>query len=363
MNIAIILDTLGAGGAERQAMMCVSELRKLGHNADLIYYHPKVEYTEFLEDIDLEPIYVPGNLFVDRCRKLHRLFKERQYDVVHGFKMAAEAYAGVAGVWAGIPNRFGCFRVLYNLGYKYRIYHYCIDKLLCGWIVNSKAIADSMSQRTGIKRERISVLYNGLNAGKFCSSLTSAQAKVNLGLDENVTVITMVARLEPQKNYRMLMDSAEKVIRKRPDVKFLVVGQGTLEDEIKCYAASLEIADHILFLGRRSDIPDILAASDISVLTSDYEGLPNNIIEAMAAGKPIVCTDYQGHEEIMRHEENALISPCGQAEAFSGNILRLLQDDSLRLDIARNAQEYVQQHFLPEVMARNLEAIYRRYGH
>jgi glycosyltransferase involved in cell wall biosynthesis len=362
MNIAILIDTIGAGGAERQAIMCVSELRKLGHSADLIYYHPKVEYAEVLEDLKLKPIYVQADSVFKRCCKLRILFKERNYDVVHGFKMAAEFYAGVVGRWVGIPNRFGSFRVLYTLGLKSRIYHFVIDKFLSGWVVNSKAIADSMARSTGIRRDRIAVLYNGLSSDKFHIALSAMQAKARLGLPEDAITIAMIARLEPQKNYRMLIDAANIVVRQEPQSLFLIVGQGSMEKEIREYACALGLSEKIMFLGRRADIPEILAAVDISVLTSNTEGLPNTIIEAMAAGKPIVCTDYQGFEEIMTHEENAMISPCGNADKFAENILRLIHDEPLRRHISHNALQYAQKQFLPEIMAKNLEAIYLRYG-
>lgn len=362
MNIAIMVDSLGAGGAERQAIMCVSELRKLGHSADLIYYRPKVEYTEVLEDASIKPIYIEANSFLGRCRKLHSLFKNRHYDIVHGFKSASEFYIAAAGIWAGIPNRFGSFRVLYILGPKFRILHFIVDKFLDGWIVNSKAIADSVAYRTGIKRKRIAVLYNGLSTEKFRVALSAKEAKAKLGLPEDIIAITMIARLEPQKNYRMLVDAANIVIQQEPYVHFLVVGQGSMEKEIQEYVCSLRLSRKVIFLGRRADIPEILAATDISVLTSDYEGLPNTIIEAMAAGKPIVCTDYQGFEEIMAHEENAMISPCGQAGKFAENILRLIRDEPLRRRISHNALQYAQKRFLPESMAKNLEAIYLQRG-
>jgi glycosyltransferase involved in cell wall biosynthesis len=362
MNIAILIDTIGAGGAERQAIMCVSELRKLGHSADLIYYHPKVEYVEVLEDLKLNPIYVQADSLFQRISKLRVLFKERNYHVVHGFKMAAEFYAAAAGIWAGIPNRFGSFRVLYTLGKKDRLYHFVVDKYLSGWIVNSKAIADSMARSTGIRRERIAVLYNGLISEKFHVSLSARQAKARIGLPEEAITVAMVARLEPQKNYRMLIDAAAIVYRQEPQSLFLIVGQGSMEKEIREYARALGLSEKIIFLGRRADIPEILAAVDISVLTSNTEGLPNTIIEAMAAGKPIVCTDYQGFEEIMTNEENAIISPCGNADKFAENILRLIRDEPLRRRISQNALQYAQKQFLPEIMAKNLEAIYLQYG-
>jgi glycosyltransferase involved in cell wall biosynthesis len=316
-----------------------------------------------LEDLKLKPIYVQADPFFQRCNKLHSLFKERNYDVVHGFKMAAEFYAAVAGKWAGILNRFGSFRAFYNMGYKYRIYHYCIDKLLCGWIVNSKAIADSMACSTGISRERIAVLYNGISSEKFHVALSAREAKARLKLPEDAITVAMIARIEPAKDYKMLIDAANIVVRQEPQALFLIVGQGSMEKEIREYVHTLGLSEKVVFLGRRADIPEILAAVDISVLASNSEGLPNTIIEAMAAGKSIVCTDYLGYEEIMTHEENAIISPCGNTDKFAENILRLIRDEPLRRRISHNALQYAQKQFLPEIMAKNLENIYRKYGH
>src|SRR5438270_8572982 len=132
-----MVDTLSVGGAERQAILCVSELRKLGHLADLIYYRPAVEYAPMLQRLNLSPVYVQADSFLQRCSRLRRLFRQRQYDVIHGFKMAAEVYAALAGGWAGVPHRFGSFRSIYDLGPKYCLLHYIVGKFLDGWIVNS----------------------------------------------------------------------------------------------------------------------------------------------------------------------------------------------------------------------------------
>ena len=356
-----MVDTLSVGGAERQAILCVSELRKLGHNADLIYYRPSVEYAPMLERLNLTPVYVPAGGFFQRCRRLRQLFLQRQYDVVHGFKMAAEVYAAVAGRWAGVPHRFGSFRSIYDLGPRYCILHYVVDKFLDGWVVNSRIGADSMAQRTRISPEKIFILHNGINGQLFSSSTPSTAAKAALGLPADSIAITMVARLEPGKNHHMLLDAAALVVRDAPKARFVVVGKGSMGSVLPGYAQQVGLTDRVSFLGERSDVAEILAATDISVLSTNFEGMPNTLLEAMAAGKPIVCTRYPGAEEILTHEVNALLSPCGDAGPFAQNILRLIQDPALARRLAGTGQQMVQQKFSNEGMARKLEAIYRQF--
>lgn len=360
MKIAILVDSLAVGGAERQAILCVAELRKLGHQVDLVYYNDRLEYSAMLRELEVTPVLVEASGFTERCKRLAAFLKNGRYDVVHGFKMAAEVYAAVAGKWAGVPHRFGCHRTVYSLGWKFRLLHFLLDKLLEGWIVNSQATAESMSRLVWISRSKIKVLYNGISPGQYVSSVSAEQARVNLGFEPNSVLITMIARLEPEKNHAMLLAVARRVLREIPDARFLVVGQGSLQAELQRQAAALKIADRVSFLGLRSDVAELLAATDISVHTSSAEAVPNAIIEAMSAGKPIVCTRYYGASEIMSHGRNALLAPCGDVDLFAYYLLCLIRDSGLRRTLGENARRYAESAFAPAEMARRLEAIYRQ---
>jgi glycosyltransferase involved in cell wall biosynthesis len=158
----------------------------------------------------------------------------------------------------------------------------------------------------------------------------------------------------------MFIDAATKVLREIPRARFLVVGKGSLASSLADYAAKQGLSKEIMFLGHRPDIAQILAATDISALSTDFEGLPNVIIESMAAGKPIVCTNYPGYQEILTHESNALISPCGNVDAFAENLLRLIRNGPLRTQLGSQASAYAKSHFAPEAMAKKLELIYSR---
>jgi glycosyltransferase involved in cell wall biosynthesis len=184
------------------------------------------------------------------------------------------------------------------------------------------------------------------------------EAKEKLGLSCETLVITMVGRLEQQKNYPMLLEVAKRVISKAPKAHFLVVGKGSQDRALHQLMSDLGLQHAVSFLGQRSDIGDLLAATDISVLTSNYEGLPNVIIEAMGAGKPIVCTEYPGAREIMSDGENALLSPCEDIDMFSHKVLMLIGDPSLRQKLARAAASSAERQFSAGSMARRLESIY-----
>lgn len=361
LKIAIVINALQRGGAERQAIMCVSELRKLGHQADLIYYHPLVGYADVLEASSIEPIYIPKSNFMFRCLRLSCLFRQKEYDVIHGFEGYATFSVAFAAKFASCRIVFGGFRNLYVLNRKFQILHRLIDKLLTGWIVNSKAIVDSMAQRIGLNANRIHVLYNGIIVQPFLNLMHPSQAKNKLMLPSDCNIVTIVARLHPQKNHKLFLDMAAQVYSRLPNTHFLIVGEGTEERKLKDYAQKSAAAANIHFLGRRTDIPDVLAATDISALTSDYEGFSNIVLEAMCAGIPVAATSYKGHDEILVHEQNALISPCGCVDLFAKNVIRLLSDDQLRHSLGNAGRNYVQQHLSPSAMAQNLETIYLKY--
>jgi glycosyltransferase involved in cell wall biosynthesis len=142
-----------------------------------------------------------------------------------------------------------------------------------------------------------------------------------------------------------------------PEVEFLLVGDGPLRAEIEQQAAALGLGESVLFLGDRRDIPAIFASSDISVLTSDSEGLSNVILEAMAAGVPVVAYAVGGNPEIVNSERGALI-PAGNEAEFADAICRLLSDENLRHVQGHNARRFAEQNFSLGRVCRQYEALY-----
>ena len=362
MKIAIITGAIKTGGAERQALLCASELSKLGHETCVVIYHPVIEYSDIIKENCINVVEIKS-----RGGRLGRIFalanylRKGKYDVVHAFSGGASITMAFAARIAGIRNVFGGFRSICTETGKFRFALKFVNKLLTGWIVNSRAVGESMVKTIGINSENFFILYNGISPEKFKSSLSKDQARKKLGIAENVKVVTMVARLHPVKNHKMFFQMASTVLETYTETRFLIVGDGPSEEKIKTYAESVGISEHISFLGRRSDVPEILAATDISVLTSDSEGFPNALIEPMSVGIPVVTTDYPAIHELVEHQVNGFIVPRSDDQAFADAVCRLLDDQDLVAKIGKNAKQYVLKNLIPAVMAENLVKIYDRF--
>lgn len=362
MNIALIIGALPTGGAERQILLSASELGRLGHKVDLIIYHSQNEFVDFIREnkVNLVRISAKGLLRVGRIRALAKHLQQGRFDVIHAFAGTSSIYAALAGKLAGVPVILGGYRVEHKERGLLALAHRMIDRFLTGWIVNSRGIADSMVATLGINPQRFFVVYNGIAPEAFQSELSRNEARHKLGLPESQQVVTKVARLHPQKNHRLFLKMARRVIDSHPDTRFLIVGDGPLKSDLQDHSDSLGISNKVLFLGIRSDIPDILAATDVSVLTSEYEGFPNALIEAMCVGIPVVSTNYPGIEELIVDDKGGFIVPRNDAESMAAKITQLLDDADLRKRMGREGMKMVQECLSPAAMAQNLVSVYSK---
>lgn len=169
--------------------------------------------------------------------------------------------------------------------------------------------------------------------------------------------IGIVGRLAEQKGHTFLLQAIAQLAASRP-IHLVVIGSGTLEDKLRTQAAALGIADQVHFLGSRRDVAAILPYLDLVVSASLWEGLPGVILEAMAAGTPVVATDVSGSREVVRHGETGLLAPAGQADALADAIKQALEQPEQMREMAQRAGQYTA-GFTVERMAEHYSAIYR----
>jgi glycosyltransferase involved in cell wall biosynthesis len=186
--------------------------------------------------------------------------------------------------------------------------------------------ADALSSKDGFRRNRIDVIENGIDVPRYAAPADRNALKRRLGLDPARRYVTIVARLHPVKDHHMLFEAFQRVTRGRPDVDLLLAGDGPLRDDLARQAAALGIADRVLFLGIRSDVPDVLAASDVFALTSQTEAASLVLLEAMASRLPVVVTDVGGNSELARAGIDGFLVPRGDAAATANAIATLLDD-------------------------------------
>ena len=158
--------------------------------------------------------------------------------------------------------------------------------------------------------------------------------------------------------------SAEKAVErlkeKYPDIKLLLVGQGELEEQLKSQVKEQHLEDWIEFLGYRKDVDKLLALSDVLVTASYREGLPVNIMEAMASGLPVICTDVRGQRELIHNNRNGYIYEIDNEDEFKNAVIKLMTEEDMREKFASANVQDVERYSLPSVM-KEMEQIYRIY--
>lgn len=228
------------------------------------------------------------------------------------------------------------------------------------WVIDYLIVL-SERQKTILVGKRISgskilVLPNGVNCDRFKTVIEREKIFKDFGVVPLGKIIVTIATLTPVKGIVYLINAAKIVIRKFPDTKFLIVGEGYLLESLMCLVAESGIKENIYFLGRRNDVEEILSASDIFVLPSISEAFPFSIVEAMAAGKPVVATDVGANSEIILNNKSGLLvvteSSCDLADAIS----MLLSDNDLMKSMGKVGREIVENNFqMDQVVSKYID--------
>jgi glycosyltransferase involved in cell wall biosynthesis len=178
-----------------------------------------------------------------------------------------------------------------------------------------------------------------------------------LGLDSEDLVIGTVGRLVAVKNQAMLLEALALVRAQGVRFKAVLAGEGPLLDDLQAQAARLGLSDRVLLAGNRRDVPDMLAAYDVFVLSSLSEGLSNVILEAMAAGLPVVATDVGGAGELVQPDRTGILVSSNDAEAMAAALLKLVRSPETRLAMGGAARASAE-HFSLDAMIRQYERVY-----
>lgn len=241
----------------------------------------------------------------------------------------------------------------------HRIYTLIFYQKLISVFVDSY-IAVSYKQAERLKKNIISenkvqVVQNAVNVKDFCRKTDANLLKSELKHNEDKRVVLTVARMDKLKGHKYLIEAAPLV----PDAIFLLAGDGPERAKMEEKAQELRVADRVVFLGNRNDIPELLSACDVFILPSILEGLPLSILEAMSASKPVIATDIGGTNEIIIDGESGLLVPPGDSKALAEKIKLLLSDKSLAKRLAVAGKERVLREFSTEIMIERVTNIYR----
>jgi glycosyltransferase involved in cell wall biosynthesis len=279
--------------------------------------------------------------------KIHRIIRSERIDLVHGH-MDGEFY----GHLAALGTRAAIVTTVHG------VFHHGIVRRLIPAVAGivKKNARVAVSRSLGRRYRSGHLIYNGVEIPpeRAASSIPVRDVTRNPG----DVVIGIVARLSAVKNHRNFLRAASLVSEKSERARFLVVGSGPLEAELKRCAEELGLSGRIVFTGFRENAAEILGSIDISVLSSDSEGTPVVVLESMAAGTPIVATNVGGIPELVEDGVTGLLVPPGDSSKLAEALLRLIEDADLRTAMGKRARERAETRFSKEIMVKRYEELY-----
>ncbi len=227
------------------------------------------------------------------------------------------------------------------------------------FVAVAQGAARYLVEEEGFPRDKVVVIYNGVDLDRYTGA-GRAEARAALDLPPDAPVVSHVAAFRIEKAHDVLLRAAELVVKEVPETRFLMVGDGPVRPEIEQKRAEMGLDQAVWTLGRRSDIPEILAAADLSVLCSYamVETFPNSVLEAMASRRPVVCTDVGSIDEQVVEGVNGFLIAEGDHEALADRILRLVKDPARARQMGQAAREAVEAQFSASRMVGDREELF-----
>ena len=242
---------------------------------------------------------------------------------------------------------------------RYMFAEWLISHFVTKMVGVSEHTSKNLSKYEKIAPEKIATIYNGVDPKPYSVSLNRKRYLKKLGIDTNGPVIGLGVRLSEQKGITYLLKAAPLIIEAFPRVSIVIAGEGDLETDLKKESRDLGINKNIFFLGPRLDIPLLIKALDLYVLPSLWEGLPMVLLEAMAAGCPIIATNVGGNSIAIQDKVNGFLVAPADPVALANSIITLLNDPTLMNKYAQSSLDIFKKKFSAEMMAVKYEKLYK----
>ncbi len=362
LNVLQLIPTLDRSGAEKQMVLLakglprdrfrveVAALTRLGPlEAELI--EAGIPVTAISKRHRVDPL---------ALGRLTRFLRQKRFDVVQTWIYAADTYGRVAAHRARVPVVVTA-EMAVDL-WKGRAEKF-VDRYLARWtdrvVGNSQAVVDFYRDVIGISPGKLTMIASGIAADEP-PAVDPAAVRDELGLPPGCPLAIFVGRLAHQKGVVDLLSACDLLQHVVPDLRTLIVGAGPLQRRLEATARAFELTGsrRVLFLGHRNDVPKLLAASDVLVLPSLYEGMPNVVLEAMRFRKPVVATAAPGTTEVVLPDRTGLLVPLQNPPALAQAIRRVVADPDLAQRLGAAGRARVEAEFGVDLMINRFADLY-----
>ncbi len=343
------------GGGEKWMLTTASRLQQKGHRC-YCCGQPNSLFLQNCQQADLAllALKIHSDFGLENILRLTRFFKQHQIDIIIANFNKDVRLAGSAKRLSGVPlliARNG-LPILRNSWIYRRTYKMFVDIIL----TNTQAIKDRYLSYGWLDDSFIRVIHNGIDTGQQIDfNRPAILHKYNL--PEQRPIIGFFGRLVTQKQPDKFLDIAARILKRIPPARFILVGDGPLRQEILTQAGQMQIDRQIHLLGAQQEVMELYSICDLVLLTSQKEGLPNVIMEAMLAGKPVISFDVGGVKELIPSIDQGLVLPFNDTTAVTVKAIQILESISLQQKLGRMARQHIIDNFSVEEMINNVEQL------
>lgn len=360
-HIAFVIPSLSVGGTEMQLLRLIRGLQE-SYDVTLIALHAGGALVGDVRRLgaSVRTIHARGGWDFTAGFALYRMFRKYRPHIVHTFLSGFDLWADRAARQAGVPVVISSRRELATWMKRRHVFmqrraNRYVDRI----VANSRAVADFACAQEQADPALFRIIYNGINADDFVSRLDHQQLRKRYRIPAGARhVVGMVANFSPVKDHTLFVDMATHLLSRRKDVHFLFVGTGARLKEIHDLILKRDLRAHFDRVITVNEMADLLAIFDISVLCSKTEGFPNALLEAMAAGKPVVAPAVGGIPELVRDGETGRLVQTRNPEDFSAAVEALLDHPEERLAMGTRASAWVREHYSVAQMVRSYRELY-----
>jgi L-malate glycosyltransferase len=346
-------------GGQNQVLLTVLGMRALGHRAMLVA-HPAGQLRQRArEGLDLLALTPRMEMDLSAAWRLARVIAQERPDVIHAHDPHGVAMAALGlsmSTSSAKPPLVAARRVDFRLRgnalsrWKYRQ----VDCFIC-----ASEFIRRMLVRDGIDEERAVTVHEGIDLERVTAA-PAADLRGEFWLPRDSPIVGNVAALVPHKGQRHLIDAAALVVKKVPDARFIIAGEGELRASLERQIKDLALEKHVLLAGFRPDALSVHKGFDIFVMSSVTEGLGTSLLDAMACGKPIVATTAGGIPEVVVNNQTGILVPPRDHEALARALVALLRDEGAQEVMGAEGLLRVRERFTAERMVQETLAVYRR---
>lgn len=359
MNILHVDEQKAWRGGEQQAEYLIRHLVAEGHPCVVAGPEGRPFVArDFGVAVGRETVACRGEWDLASARRLARIIRERAIDIVHAHTSHAHTLACLARKFAGRSHVVVSRRV--SVTPKSGMFNRFKYRMPDAYVAISQSAASGLTG-VSVPDDKVFVVHSGIDLARLD---VDPIARSELGVAGDVVLLGAVGALVPIKDHKTLLDAVAVARDAVPRMHLVVAGEGECRADLERQIAALDLGEHVTLLGQRNDVPQILCALDIFVVSSVSEGLGSSILDAMGCGVPVVGTTAGGIPEVVVDGETGLLCAPGDAKAMAAAILALATDAGRRGALGQKGRARVESMFTSEAMAAGNLAVYERLaGH